>query len=278
MIAAIVGSVVAVLALGAVVASAAGTLRFVRRYDAEKAALLRRGREARRPVPEPATDADLPAPVRRYLEVTHGFQQPGLETAIVKQRGALRPAPDKGWMPFEAEQAYAVEPPGFVWLARARLAPLVSLLARDAVVGGRGNMRINVAGVFTLANALGPELDQGAGLRYWGEIISFPEVVTSPYLRWTPVDARSARLAIAQGGLEASAVVEFDAMGYISAMHADRYREVDGQRLLTPWSGSFRDWRRIRGRAFPTRWGSVWHLPEGDFEAVRIEVLDVAAE
>jgi uncharacterized protein DUF6544 len=278
MIAAIVGSLVALLALAIAVASAAGTRRFVRRYDAEKADLLRRGRETPRPVAEPGAHPDLPAPVRRYLEVTRYFQNPGLETAVLRQRGALRPAPGKRWLPFEAEQAYAVEPPGFVWLARGRLAPLVQLLARDAFVGGTGNMRINLAGLFTVADALGPELDQGAGLRYWGEILVFPEVVTSPYLRWTPVDERSARLSIAQGGLATSAVVEFDAAGYVRALHADRYRDVDGKGVLTPWSGHFREWRGVRGRAFPTRWDSVWHLPEGDFEAVRVEVVDVRTE
>jgi uncharacterized protein DUF6544 len=74
-----------------------------------------------------------------------------------------------------------------------------------------------------------------------------------------------------------SAVVEFDGGGFPVAVHADRYREVNGTPVLTPWSGHSRDWKVMEGRPFPTTWESVWHLPEGDFVAVRMQILSVHA-
>ncbi len=63
-------------------------------------------------------------------------------------------------------------------------------------------MLIRLLGIITVADGRGPEIDQGAGLRYWGEIISFPEMVLNPHLRWQPIDDRHARLNVEQYGLK----------------------------------------------------------------------------
>jgi hypothetical protein len=181
-------------------------------------------------------------------------------------------------MPFEAEQAYSFDPPGFVWRARADVAPLVHMMARDRFVDGRGNMRITVEGALTVADVVGPEIDQGAGLRHWGEVLAFPEVVLHPALRWEPIDERRARMTVRQGALEMSGVVEFDAEGHPSATHAQRFRDVNGTGVLTPWSGLSTGWKTIDGRLFPSHWESVWHLPEGDLVAVKMDVVAVSTE
>jgi hypothetical protein len=252
--------------------------RFRNRYEAEKADLLRRAREAAPSASRPDATAKLPQPVRRYLEVTRAFHAPGLRAAILKQRGSLRAGAGKPWMPFESEQAYSMEPPGFVWLARAYVVPLVSMLARDKFVDGEGHMLVSLLGLVTVADRRGPEMDLGAGLRYWGEIISFPEMATSRYLRWEPIDDHRARLRIEQGGLAMSAAVDFGEDGLPTGIHAQRYRDVDGIPVLTPWSGHSRQWQPFGRRLFPTDWESVWHLPEGDFNAVKMEVHEVTTE
>lgn len=256
------------------VAAAAGTSRFRARYEAEKAELLRRGSSvAGGPA---AALEDLPAPVRRYLEVTRGAERPRLAVAVLKQRGAIRTAPTAAWMPFESEQAYSMDPPGFVWLARARVAPLVHMMARDRFVDARGNMFIRLLGALTVADVSGAEIDQGAGLRYWGEVLAFPEMVLDPHLRWEPIDDRRARVRVEHGDLQLSAEVEFDRAGLPVATHAERYRDVGGKGVLTRWSGRMFAWKPIDGRPFPSRWESIWHLPEGDFLAVKMEVEGIA--
>lgn len=269
------------LALGAAAvavaaASAIATARFRERYEAEKAALLRRGRAGgAAAAPAPAREP-LPRPVQRYLELAR--PGPAAAVAVLEQRGALRTAPDGPWLPFVAEQAYSMDPPGFVWHARAELAPLVHLVARDAFVDGRGHMLVRVLGLVTVADARGPELDRGAALRYWGEVISFPERVLDPRVRWEALDDRRARMLVEHDGLELAGVVEFGEDGLPAAFLADRFREVGGESVLTPWSGHFREWKELDGRRYPTRWEAVWHLPEGDFSAVAMEILRVRSE
>jgi hypothetical protein len=269
---AIAGVVVASL-LTVGVASTLASRRFRARYETEKAALLQQARSAPPPTGAGSPVEGLPPPVRRYLEVTRAGGKPLPRFAIVRQRGGLRTAADKPWMPFESEQVYSLEPPGFLWFARAKVAPGVHMLARDKFVDVRGNMLITLEGLITLADGVGPEMDQGAGLRFWGEALAFPELVRSPYLRWEVMTQTRARVRIEQGELKLEAVIDYDERGLPIAMHAQRYRDVNGKGVLTPWTGHSREWRELDGRLFPTQWESVWHLPEGDFLAVRMEIL-----
>lgn len=259
--------------------SAVATRRFRTRYERDKAHLVARARSAAPHPLDVAAAARLPLPVRKYAEAARSFAKPFLKVAVLRQKGGIRTAATKPWRPFESEQVYSLEPPGFLWLARARAAPFVSMLARDEFVGGKGNMLIRLLGAFTVVDARGSEIDQGAGLRYWGEIICFPEAALGPALRWEPIDDARARFSVAGWGPAVSAVVDFDASGFPVATHAERYRDVGGGKaVLTPWSGYSREWKAIDGRMFPTRWESVWHLPEGDFPAVRMEILRVRTE
>lgn len=272
------GGTLAALLLAVAAASAVGTARFRERYEAEKADLLRRGRAARPGAAAPPPLDPLPPPVRRYVERMRDAGVPAARVASLRQRGRLRTAADQPWMPFVSEQVYSMEPPGFVWLARAELAPLVHMVARDAFVDGRGHMLVRVLGLVTVADGRGPEIDRGAGLRYWGEILVFPEQALDPRLRWEPLDDHRARVTVEQDGLTLVADVEFDADGLPVAVVADRFRDVGGEGVLTRWSGHFRDWKELGGRPFPSAWESVWHLPEGELSVVQMEILAVETE
>jgi hypothetical protein len=274
-----IGAGVAVGAgLSLVVATAVGSQRMRTLYEGEKADLLQRGRSGPPVSVAAGVAARLPPPVRRYLDVTHSLGGPGIRTAILRQSGALRASADTAWMPFEAEQAYSLDPPGFVWRAKARVAPLIGMVARDRFVDGKGNMLIRLPGFITVADGRGPQMDQGAGLRYWGEVIAFPEMVADRHVHWESIDGQRAKMVVDQDGLTLTAVVVFDAQGLPSGFHAERYRDMNGTAVLTPWSGYFRDWQRIDGRLFPKHWESVWHTPQGDLSAVRMAILGLAVE
>ena len=273
----VLGLVVASV-LACVVLSRIGASQFRQRFEAEKSELHARSRAAEAVGIASRALHPLPLPVRRYLEVTGSNGQLAARVAMLEQRGTLRMAPDKPWIPFTAEQVYSFAPPGFLWMANARVAPLVPMLARDRFVADRGNMLVRLLGVFTVADASGREIDQGAALRYWGEIVCFPASVLDPALQWEAIDDHRARLVVTLAGSTVQAVVEFDDAGLLTAVHADRWRDVGGKGVLTPWSGTSRNWKDFNGRLFPAQWESVWHLPEGDFTAVRIENLRLVTE
>ena len=243
-----------------------------REFETEKAKLFERARQAGAPTMPAIAVYELPAPVRKYLEATRAVGATAPRGARLLQRGEIRTAPDKPWMPLHSEQVYAMEPPGFLWLARARLAPLVWLMARDSYLDRAGRMLIQLFGAITVADARGPEIDQGAGLRYWGEILAFPEMALSPHLHWEPVSDRRARFTVTESPPALTAEVEFDERGLMTATHAHRHMSAGAG--LTPWSGYFREWKAIDGRFIPSIWEAAWRLPE-EFRYIRLEVRNV---
>jgi hypothetical protein len=261
-------------ATGRVSSPGSGEVRLQSQFEEEKAEILRLARSTPREL-SAANVLQLPAPVRRYLEVARASRNDVTQAAFLEQRGALRTAPGKPWMPFRSQQVYTMEPPAFVWLAMARVAPFVWVTAKDRFIGGAGSMHIRLADLVTVANASGPEIDQGAGLRYWGEVLAFPDMVLSHRLRWESMDAHHARFTVPGSDPKVSAVTAFGADGLPAATHAERYRDTGGKRVLTLWSGLMKEWRMIGGRQFPSVWESVWHLDSGDFLAVKMEILKV---
>ena len=255
--------------------TAAATRRFQHRIDGEGRALLAAaGGSAARAVEAPELEK-LPPPVRRWLEASGTVGRPRATTVRLKQRGELRTGPDKPWMPVVAEQYFSVDPPGFVWSVNARMMGVLPIAGRDRYADGHGHMLIKVASLLTVADGVGPEIDQGAALRYLGEIVWFPSAALSDSISWEAIDERSARAKMRHGGVTATAVFSFDERGRLASLTADRYMSSDGGPRLEKWVIPITEWRTIRGIEMPVRGNAVWKLAAGDFDYYRWEILDV---
>ena len=210
----------AVAAVWALIAAA--TRRFQHRIDGEARALL-----AAAGGPAAVVEAQelekLPPPVRRWLAVSGTVGRPRATTVRLKQRGEMRTGPDKPWMPVAAEQYFSVDPPGFVWSVNARMMGVLPIAGRDRYADGHGHMLIKLASLLTVADGVGAEIDQGAVLRYLGEIVWFPSAALSDTISWEAIDERSARATMRHAGVTASAVFAFDERGRFASLTADRY-------------------------------------------------------
>ena len=269
--------VVACLAAVAIAAAlvAAATRRFVLRVDEEARALLEGARHRAPPLVEARDLETLPAPVRRWLEVAGTVGHARAATIRLKQRGEMRTGPDKPWMPVEAEQYFSVDPPGFIWRVHAKMARVLPIDGRDRYTAGRGHMLIKVASLFTVADAAGPAIDQGALLRYLGEIVWFPSAALSDTITWAAIDDRSARATMRYGDVTASMIYTFDDRGRVVQQSAERYMTGVGPARLERWVIPVTAWRTFCGIEVPARGDAVWKLPDGDFSYYRWEIVDL---
>jgi hypothetical protein len=178
-------------------------------------------------------------------------------------------------MPVVAQQYFSVDPPAFVWSVKAKMMGVLPIAGRDRYADGRGHLLIKVGSVFTVADGVGPEVDQGTMLRYLGEIVWFPSAALSDYISWEAVDERSARATMRYAGVTAAAVFAFDERGRFVSLTADRYMSADGGARLEKWVIPATDWRTVRGIEIPVRGNAVWKLASGDFDYYRWEILDV---
>jgi len=218
----------------------------------------------------------LPEPVQRWLRHANVVGCERIRTVRLKQRGLFRRGPDQRWVHFVAEQYYTTDPPAFLWHATMKAAggiPMVDV--KDSLHNGHGKTQAKIGALFTLATATGPELDQGALLRFLNETMWFPAAGVCPYIQWSSLDTHSAKATISCQGITASAVFYFDEAGNIVNMTADRYRTVDRTFSLDPWSTPITGYDEFHGIRVPTSGQGVWHLPAGDFSYIQLEITDI---
>ena len=219
---------------------------------------------------------DLPEIVQRYLYYTGVVVgQPRIQSVQLKQRGHMRIAVDKSWMPLKAVQIYTTDPPAFIWKGTVRAAPLFRITARDRYRHGRGNMQIRLMGIFKVADMVAPELDQGTLLRFLSEGIWFPTVYLEDYITWETVDSLSARATMTWEDVSASGLFTFNEQGQVVNFETERYMEQDGEFVLQPWSTPIQDYREMNGMMLPVKGEAVWHLEDGEFPYFRGEIVDL---
>lgn len=216
----------------------------------------------------------LPVPVARWLERAGGIGRPLTRIAYLRQAGTLRTAPDGAWMPFSAEQWFAAERPGFVWRAEIAAGPGVHIAGRDSYRDAQGRMRIMVMSLYPMADATGPEIDQGAQVRVLAEIIWMPSAALRDYITWAPDGDRAATATMADGGRTVTARFEFDSNGDPIHVDAERYYTRDDGATLETWHividpDSYGDFDGLR---IPARAAVTWKLPAGDFTWYHVEI------
>lgn len=194
---------------------------------------------------------------------------------VIEQRGEMRLKPDGGWLPFTAEQWFAVTEVAFCWHARVKMAPFVTAVVDDAFDGGHGRLDARLWGALPIAHGEGPELDRGEAQRYLAE------------LPWNP-DAlrRNPALQVQEVHPGLLKVWAFDPQTYVDLhlgpggeiVRASCTNRPYGETGPRAWEGEFRDYQELGGLRVPTRAEVSWLLPEGRYTYWRGEVTDLRQE
>jgi hypothetical protein len=240
--------------------------------------VARQVRTLRRAEPAPSHvirhTAALPAPVQRYLEIAIAPGATAIATARLTHGGTFRTAPGQPWLAIRGEQFFNTDPPGFVWWGRVRIAPGLWIDARDESVRGTGGMLVKAGSSWTLADARGPEIDQGALLRLLGEMTWLPTALAdSRYVSWTPIDERRAAATLRVADRDVQAEFHFGGGGVPTRFTAMRYRDPGNGRLqLTPFVGSCSNFKVHGDFLIPFQIEAAWQLDTGLFPYARFVV------
>lgn len=270
----------ALMATGTVLAAGAGAAvfasrRFDRLVDRDVKDLLDRAAPSREGVITEEILENLPRPVRRYLTHAGVIGTPLVHSVHLRQRGSMLANRHGSWMPFEAEQWYTTDPPGFVWAARAGVGPIPLIRGRDMYVDGRGHMIIKAGSIFTIVDASGDEMNQGALMRYLSEMIWFPGAFLGHNVSFEGIDDSSARVTLSDRGTSVSGTMHFDDDGQLTEFVAERYRLVKGGYELATWSTPVTGYGELAGLRLPVRGKARWKLPEGDLEYIDVEITEL---
>ena len=221
--------------------------------------------------------AQLPRPVQRYFAFALSPAQPMVVAAHAKSHGEFRLRLGGGWHAFTAMQHYSTSPRAFVWDASIHIAPLVTLNVADRYLHGDGAISARAVGVVPVVNVHGtPELAAGELLRYLAETVMMPTaLLPSSGALWSAVDDSSARVTLTDRGATVTAIFYFGPRGEIARVSAQRYRDVGGTAVLTPWVGHFRDYRSVQGMMVPMYGEVAWIVGGGVMSYFRGRTTDI---
>ncbi|MCC6413160.1 MAG: hypothetical protein IT270_15970 [Saprospiraceae bacterium] len=217
--------------------------------------------------------ATLPPVVQRWLERSGAVGKPIPQFVHLSQSGEMKTKPDGKWISFTAEQDFKVNNPGFLWTTEIEAAPGMTLGGRDLYLNGRGHMLIKAFYLMPVADAKGPETDQGTLLRYLAETSWFPGAALSSYIRWDSIDDQSARATMTYGGVTASGIFYFNTDGDFAAFDAKRYYTRKEGATLEDWHIEARGWKTFGNGVRIAHQNEVtWKLSEGDFTWLKLEI------
>ncbi len=217
----------------------------------------------------------LPEPVQRYMAYSGVLGKQIPRTIRLKQVGKIRQGEKSAWMKLEAVENYSTSPPGFIWKTFLPTKRFPLTLGRDAYLDGRGSMLIKMLSLLPLVNATGPELDQGAMMRYLNELAWFPAAFLGENISWKAIDDTSAEVTLTHQGKSASATMYFDQEGKPINFVAKRYRIVGKRCDLETWSTPYTGYGEFEGLKLPVRGKAVWILKEGDQAYVELEITEL---
>jgi hypothetical protein len=265
-----------IILIGAVALAAAVVLgtkaSFERRIAREIDALLANARPKNA---QTITERDLerlPEPVRRWLRYSHVVGTNLPTTVRLRQDGEFQ-MEGRGWMPFAAEQYFTINPPGFVWKATFQMAPLVSVSGRDQYRLGEGSIEMRVLSLIPVATKSGGGLNQGALLRFLGEVQWFPASALADYIAWEAVDADVARATMTYGGIAAPMMFRFDGDGRLIELTAVRYNDARGRH--ESWVNLNDLDQEFGGIRVPVSGQARWDYESGPYPYIRWRITTI---
>lgn len=214
-------------------------------------------------MPPPAR-ADLPHPVRRYLERVLPAPPRPITLARMTQQGTVRTDLHRErWMRFTATHTIRPLARSFCWDARVRALPLVHLRVRDEYASGVGSGRVQLLSAITVAaDRDKPELNAASLHRYLAEAVWCPTaLLPEAGVQWTPIDQRSALATLSDAGNTVSLEFRFNEADEVSGVFAaGRWSRVGKAFVLMPWEGRFGGYRRCGGVLVPSHGEVGWYV------------------
>jgi hypothetical protein len=268
------GSVVNIIVLIAVMLTL-GENKFKRQTKGEVDNLHRSAQKKDRVTVTEAMLLKVPSTIQHWLKKSQIVGTTIPTFVYIKQEGMLRTTPDGAWMPFNAEQTFTIDPPGFVWSANIHTNFSMDIVGRDQYQNGKGHMLIKAASILPVANSSGPEIDEGTMIRYMAEMAWFPQAALSNYVHWEEIDSAHTKLTMNYKGISASGIYTFNTEGMPIAFEAQRFREDKGKFTKDLWSIMNTGYKKFNGVPIGYSSEVTWKLKAGDFTWLKLTITDI---
>jgi hypothetical protein len=132
---------------------------------------------------------------------------------------------------------------------------------------------MRVLSLIPVAKKSGGGLNQGALLRFLGEVQWFPAAALTDYVAWEAIDPDSARATMTYGGIAASMTFRFDGNGRLIEETAVRYN--DGRGRNESWVNRNDADQEFGGIRVPVSGEARWDYESGPYPYIRWRVTTI---
>jgi hypothetical protein len=233
------------------------------------------------PVAPPVVDSDLahlPAPVQRYLRAAGVVGQPRVRNFRVRLHGRIRSSRDGRWIPLTAEQYNFVAPPARLFYLTGSMFA-IPVLGYHRYVGAEATMTIKAAGLATIVDASGAEMNQGETVTMFNDMcVMAPATLIDPAIVWEPIDARRARAVFTNAGQAIRAELSFNETGELADFVSDdRYQTSPDGRTARKvrWSTPLAACRPFGSVRLASGGEGRWHEASGEFAYIELTIDQV---
>lgn len=204
---------------------------------------------------------DCPEVVCRYLTKAGVVGKAKKSLALISHNGEFRLKPNQRWYPIHGEYIFTPKVPAFIWKAKIKIFPLISILAKDSYHSGVGRNVVKLNSFYPLANESGKELSESALGRLLIELILIPtELVPNDKLKWKAIDSNHARVTFHNSDFQVSALFEFGPDDLPVKTTIDRFGKFDGKLVRKPFICDISDYKVFENLLIPTNIKGCWDL------------------
>jgi hypothetical protein len=222
--------------------------------------------------------SDLPAPVQKYLRITGAVGKPRIHNFRAVFTGDFRNGLGSPWMVFRSEQYNFFDQPTRSFLMKAAMYGL-PVEGLHLFRGDNATMQIKLASLFQVANAKGPETNQGETVTLFNDmcLLAPAASIDKERIQWEADGSLAARARFTHVGNTISARLSFNQAGELTDFVSnDRFLSADGKTFKSyPWSTPVRSYREFGGRKVAGYGEAVWNTPEGEFTYGKFHLAEI---
>lgn len=210
-----------------------------------------------------------PPLVERYLRFACASTR-NIASARLQQSGTLRAERHDAWTRFTATEHFTLDPIAFRWDAWVASGPLMRVRVRDGYERRAGSSGAWLFGVFPIGvQRASARLNEASLVRFLAESVWIPPMLRNSQIQWQELQTQKLRATLRDGATAVSVDFTFAESGEISQAETERYREVHGTLVLTPWRGYFEEYEPINGMMVPRSAHVQWITSDGPIDVWR---------
>ena len=203
----------------------------------------------------------LPIPVQRYFRSCGYIGTKKLMFGQIRWKNVqMRLSPRGHWKKMRCSEFLAAPEPMRIAHMKTKVGGLLCLEAKDQYNGGHGNILVRLAGMITLQDAKGEEMDASGLLTVLSECLLLPACALQLYIRWEAINRNMAAAVIRFRDTEVRGVFYFnDRDEFIRFETEDRWKAgKPGEFTKVKWMVTAGDYIEENGMRKPGRVTAAW--------------------